>query len=130
MEATGYNKDKKVKIFKLVKARNSEDFIVIKKKYIHPMGSFIKAFIRDLSSREIQTNKQAQDDSTMQAIINRREVSKDMYLEYRRRGFKRPQVYNITGVDYFTDSTNEIKLTLSLVTQEITYDEEEGTEWQ
>ena len=130
MQQTSYNKDKNIKIFQIIKERTLEGFTVIKKKYIHPINKYLKAYIRDLSSKEIQTNKQAQDESTMQIIINRREITKDMYVEYRRRGFKNIQTYEINGIDYFTDSTNEIKLNVSLIKQELTFDEEEGTEWQ
>lgn len=123
-----YNKDKKVKIFYLTTTRDENGFKVTIKKYIHPIDKSLNAYIRDLSQKELQSNMQVQDSSTAIAIINRREINNTMYLEYKRRGMRK-QTYNINGVDYFDDSTNDIKLTISLVKQSITFDREEGTEW-
>lgn len=129
MPEKSYNKDKSIKIFYLETKRTEEGHTITIKKYIHPLNSYLKAYIRDLSQKERVSNLQIEDDSTALAIINRREVNNTMFLEYKRRNMK-PLTYNITGVDYYDDSTSEIKLFLSLVENQITYDEEEGIEWQ
>lgn len=125
MPEKAYNKDKKVKIFYLIKRRTEEGFTQTIKKYIHPLNKQLSAYIRDLSPKE----KQEKDESTLLAIINRRDVNNTMFLEYKRRGMS-VQTYNINGVDFYDDSSSEIKLTLSLVKNKIAYDIEEGTEWK
>lgn len=123
-----YNKDKKVKIFYLVTTRDEEGFKITIKKYIHPLNKSLSAYVRDLSQREVQANKQVQDDSTIQVVINRRPINNSMFVEYKRRGMD-VNTYNISGIDYYDDTTNDIKFNGSLVNQKLTYDKVEGTDW-
>ena len=46
-----YNKNRKVKIFKLISTRNGNGFEVITKKYIHPIDKYLKAYYKDLREK-------------------------------------------------------------------------------
>ena len=61
-------------------------------------------------------------------VINRRPINNSMFVEYKRRGMD-VNTYNISGIDYYDDTTNDIKFNGSLVNQKLTYDKVEGTDW-
>lgn len=122
-------KDRIIKIFQLTQVRELEALTKTIKKYIHPVDEGVKAYVRDLSSTEAKEYGQAADEETIYAIINRRNITKDMFVEFKRRGSKTYQTYNITGIDDFDGRENEIKLTLVKIKQTLDFDEEEGTPW-
>lgn len=124
-----YNKDRKIKIFSLIKERDADGFIITTKKYIHPNCKTLCAYYRDLRSSEIALNKQVLDDTEVMFIINRREIEKDMYIEYISRRTYGTTTYQITSIDSFDDSGNDIKIGAKKVNPP-TYDKVEGTRWQ
>ena len=99
-----YRLDKKIKIFKLNQDRDGA-YVVTVKKYIHPVDAKLCAYFRDLSQKEVNANKQSQDDSTAMFVINRRLVTQGMFIEYRRKTFGLT-TYQITGVDSWNDNSN------------------------
>lgn len=123
-----HDKNHRVKIFTIKTSRTDEGNLETTKKYIHPKNAFLWGYFRDLSSTEQQTNSQNQDEASARLIINRRAVTKEMYVEIKRETFG-TQTYQITGVDAYDDTDPEIKLTLTLVKNDIQYDGEEGTDW-
>ena len=130
MANSRYNKDEHIRIFYLLSARDENGFKITIKKYIHPINGFLWAYVRDLSQKEVQARKQVQNDATIQVRINRREITNDMFMEYKRPGMKNTNTYNISGIDFFDDSQSEIKFDGSLISQAITYDRVEGTDWK
>lgn len=122
-----YQLDKKIKIFKLQQDRDGA-YVVTIKKYIHPLNSKLCAYFRDLSQKEVNANKQSQDDSTAIFVINRRAVTQGMFIEYKRKTFGLI-TYQITGVDGWNDNSNLLKLNCKVVSNSINYTKEEGTDY-
>lgn len=121
-------KDRSIKIYSLVSTRDSEGFEVTIKKYIHPVDATLKAYFRQLKSTEVFINKQSGDDTEAMFIINRRVVEKDMFVEYMNRRTFGTETYQITGVDPYDDSGNDIKLSVKKVNPSV-YDFVEGADW-
>ena len=121
-------KDKHIKIFKLVTTRDSEGYEKTTKKYIHPIDSKLMAHYKDLRTSEIVANKQSQDDTEAIFTVNRRLITKDMYIEYNRRTFGLI-TYQITGVDGWDDTSGELKLGAKKLNAAPSYDNIEGTDW-
>ena len=117
-------KSSKIKIFTLEKKRDLDGFVSVVKSYIHPIDSNINAYIRDISSTEKISLGQELDVSIKEIVINKRKITKDMYVEFKG------QTYNILSIDSFDDLENEIKLRVVLVNNEIQFDSEEGSIWQ
>lgn len=124
-----YNKNRKVKIFKLVSTRNENGFEVITKKYIHPINKRLCAYFKELKSGEVAFNRQVEDDTEVIFIINRRNIDKDMYIEYIGRRTFGTTTYQITGIDPFDDTGYDMKVGAKKINPPA-YDNEEGTEWQ
>lgn len=124
-----YNKNRKVKIFKLISTRDASGFEIITKKYIHPIDKYLNAYYKDLRSSEINFNKQAEDVTEAMFVINRRVVEKDMYIEYIGRRTFGTTTYQITSIDSFDDTSYDMKIGVRKITPP-TFDFEEGTEWQ
>lgn len=122
-------KDRIIKIYQLTSRRELDALTKTIKKYIHPIDEGIKAYVRDQSSTEVQRNGQASDEETIYAIINRRNITKDMFVEYHHRGMEGYETYNVVGIDDYNGRDNEIRLTLVKIKQTIDFDEEEGTPW-
>lgn len=121
-------KDRSIKIYSLISTRDQDGFEVVTKKYIHPIDITLRAYFKQLKSSEIVANKQSQDETEAYFVINRRNVEKDMYVEYMNRRTFGTETYQVTGVDPYDDSGNEIKLTVKKVNPSI-YDYEEGVRW-
>ena len=124
-----YNKDRKVKIFKLISARNENGFEVITKKYIHPINKCLSAYFKELKSSELAFNRQVEDDTEVIFVINRRNIDKDMYIEYISRRTFGTTTYQITGVDSFDDTSYDMKVSAKKINPPA-YNNVEGTEWQ
>ena len=124
-----YIKDRKIKIFKLVTERDLDGFVKTTKKYIHPVCKTLSAYFRTLKSSEIALNKQVMDDTEAIFIINRRHIEKDMYIEYLSRRDYGTTTYQITSVDTYDDSGNDIKLNAKKVNPPV-YEDVEGTMWK
>ena len=124
-----YNKDKKIKIYQIISNRDSQGFITTIKRYIHPVNSYLCAYFKDLRSAEIAANRQVEDDTEAQFLINRRAVSKDMFIEFKRRTFGMT-TYQITGIDGYEDNSNELKLSVKKINSIPKYDIIEGTDWK
>lgn len=124
-----YNKDRKIKIFQLISARNENGFEVITKKYIHPIDKCLSAYFKDLRSSEIAFNRQAEDDTEVVFVINRRAIEKDMFIEYISRRTFGTTTYQITGIDSFDDTSYDMKVGAKKINPP-RYDLEEGTQWQ
>lgn len=124
-----YNKNRKIKIFQLLSLRNEQGFEVITKKYIHPIDKCLNAYYKDLRSTELYMNSQVEDDTEVIFIINRRNISKDMYIEYISRRTFGTTTYQITSIDSFDDTSYDMKVGAKKITPP-RYDKEEGTEWQ
>lgn len=122
-------KDRIIKIYQLTSRRELDALTKTIKKYIHPIDEGIKAYVRDQSSTEVQRNGQASDEEAIYAIINRRNITKDMFVEYHHRGMEGYETYNVVGIDDYNGRDNEIRLTLVKIKQTIDFDEEEGTPW-
>ena len=120
-------KDKNIKIFLLESKRNDKGFEIITKKYIHPLDSYLKAYFRTLSSFEINSNKQVQNDTTALFIINRRVITEDMFIERDRRTFGK-ETYQITSIDGYEDSSNDLKIGAKKIVAP-SYDLVEGSDW-
>ena len=124
-----YNKNRKVKIFHIVTTRNELGFEVAVKKYIHPIDKCLNAYFKDLRSSEIAFNKQAEDLTEVMFVLNRRPLSKDMFIEYISRRTYGTTTYQITSIDSFDDTSYDVKVGARQVNPP-RYDSEEGTEWQ
>ena len=74
-------------------------------------------------------NSQVEDDTEVIFIINRRNISKDMYIEYISRRTFGTTTYQITSIDSFDDTSYDMKVGAKKITPP-RYDKEEGTEWQ
>lgn len=124
-----YNKNRKIKIFKLLSARNENGFEVITKKYIHPIDKCLNAYFKDLRSSDIYMNRQVENDSEVLFVINRRAIDTDMFIEYISRRTFGTTTYQITGIDSFDDTSYDMKVSAKKINPP-RYDNEEGTEWQ
>lgn len=69
------------------------------KEYIHSKNSFLKANVRQLSANEQAVAGAIHDSSDIEFTINRRNISVDMFVEFKRFGVER--VYQMSGVDNF-----------------------------
>lgn len=87
-------KNHKIRIFQEIEMHNGTI-----KKYIHKKNTFLKADVRQLSSNEQAVAGAIHDSSDIEFIINRRNISVDMFVEFKRFGVER--VYQISGVDNF-----------------------------
>lgn len=124
-----YNKNRKVKIFKIVTSRNEQGFEIATKKYIHPLDKCLSAYFKDLRSSEQAFNRQAEDLTEVVFVLNRRVLEKDMYIEYISRRTYGTTTYQITSIDNFDDTSYDVKVGARKVNPP-TYDNVEGTEWQ
>lgn len=124
-----YNKNRKVKIFRIITTRDANGFEVAVKKYIHPIDKCLNAYFKDLRSSEIAMNKQAEDLTEVMFVLNRRPLAKDMYIEYISRRTYGTTTYQVTSIDNFDDTSYDVKVGARKVNPPA-YDSEEGTEWQ
>jgi SPP1 family predicted phage head-tail adaptor len=74
------------------------------KEYIHPQGTVLKAYARQLSSNEQHQEEATQDWATIEFVINYREISVDMFIEYDGN------VYSINSKDGLGLYKTELKL--------------------
>jgi len=91
-------KDKRIKIYYEVQRGQL-------KRYIHPPSEYLKAYVRQLSAYEQNMDDAIQDGSEIEFVINPRQVSVDMYIEFLG------DTYQITSVDRYEFYTNnELKI--------------------
>lgn len=96
-------KDKKIRIFKEdTLFHEGHNFAV--KQYIHSYGTYLKAYVRQLSANERSNNLGLQDGSDIEFIINHRKVEIDMFIEFNGK------LYQIAGVDEYEFYVGDLKL--------------------
>lgn len=100
-----YVKDKQIKIYF---ERDSEDGII--KHYIHPIDSYLKAYVRQIASFETSYEQAMHDTSQLIFIINNRNIRTDMFIEFNNK------TYNINSIDNYEFYKNN---NLKLITSEI-----------
>jgi head-tail adaptor len=109
-------KDKIIKIYQ----ETTKDKGVLR-EYIHPKDSYIKAYIRQLSSSERYLNRAEVDGSEIEIVINKRDVHPDMYIEFGEKH------YQIGPLDHFEFYNTEVKFRAKEITprkpQVVTYEE-------
>lgn len=82
-------KDKKIKIFKEIETEQGTI-----KEYIHPLNIYLRASVRPLSTYE-RNNAQAQgDNQEFEFIVNNRNITPDMLLEYKNDVYKISYIYS------------------------------------
>ena len=96
------HKDKTIKIF--FETETSTGTI---KEYIHPFGTTIKAYVRQLSANEQASANAVQDSSDIEFTINKRDIKPDMFVEYFN-GFE-TKVYQVGSRDNFEFYNTEVK---------------------
>ena len=69
------------------------------KKYIHPEGTYLKAYVRQLSANEQNVADALHNSSEIEFVVNHRKLGLDMFVEFKRFGIKK--TYQISGVDEF-----------------------------
>lgn len=87
-------KNHNIRIFQEVETMDG-----VTKQYIHKENTFLKAYVRQLSSNEQNIAGAIQDSSDIEFVINKREIALDMFVEFKRFGIDR--VYQISGIDEF-----------------------------
>lgn len=108
--------DRKISIFKLTE---NEDGIRTKVS----VATNIRASFRQLSDDERVSTHENGTDSTVQFVINRRNVSTDMFVLYKRKTFG-DSVYQVTSIDPFDDHDSTITLKCKLVEHQLDYEKE------
>ena len=103
-------KDKKIRIFKEIQTKPG-----LIKHYIHPNGTYLNAYVRQLSATEQNQANAIQDGSAIQFVINNREVKTDMYVEFRDK------TYQMGPPDNFEFYNTEIKFIAYEVTPKDDY---------
>jgi head-tail adaptor len=98
-------KDKQIKIY-----RETDSGKGVERQYIHPKDSFIKAYIRQLSSQERYLNSAEVDGSEIEIVINQRDVHPDMYIVFKDKH------YQIGPLDRFEFYNTEVKFRAREVT--------------
>jgi len=93
------NKNRKILIFKEIETKTG-----VIKQYIHPEGTSIKAYVRQLSGNEQNSLEGVQNASVIEFVINQRKVEMDMFIEFQDK------VYGIDGDDDGEFYNTEIKL--------------------
>lgn len=115
-------KDRNIKVYyELNNKVNGE--VVATKVYIHPKETFIKAYVRQLSSQETAVAKSNQDASTVEMIVNPRRYLVDMYVEFNNK------TYQITSIDNLEFNGTEMKLRMKEVNQK-NFDVTKWEDWK
>ena len=110
-------KDKKIRIF----FESLQDDKLIK-HYIHPEGTFLNAYVRQLSANEQTAANAIRDGSAIQFLINHRNVKTDMFVEFRDK------VYQMGPPDMFEFNKTDIKfIAFEVIPKE--YDLVEWSDW-
>lgn len=112
-------KDKRIRIFKEI---HLEEGTV--KRYIHPEGTILYAYVRQLSATEQNSFNAIQDGSAIEFNINQREIAPDMYVEFKGR------VYQMGPADRFEFYNTDIKFIAYEVNQREDYLRIEWEDWQ
>lgn len=106
------NKDKKIKIFIRVDEQLPTGDTITKKVYLQKKDSYIKAYIRSLSTKERLTSNNVQPSNEVELTINYRkslERKQEVYVEYK------DWTYAITGIDNLDFRRTEMKITAKSV---------------
>lgn len=103
-------KDKQIRVFQEIE---SEAGTI--KRYIHPAGTYLKAYVRQLSANEQNTANAVQDASDIEFVINKRQIKPDMFVEFFD-GFE-TKTYQVGSRDNFEFYNTEIKFRAYLVNQ-------------
>jgi len=77
MQKMRKNKDKNIRIFYELETETGTVRV-----YIHPSGTVIKAYVRQLSANERATADAVQDSSDIEFTINKRNIKTDMYVDF------------------------------------------------
>ena len=93
------NKNREIKIFREIETKTG-----VIKEYIHPSGTIIKAYVRQLSGNEQNSLEAVQNNVVIEFVINSRTIEIDMFIEFN------DNVYGIDGSDNFEFYATEIKL--------------------
>lgn len=121
------NKDKFVKIYRLVKKRSTiegKSTVIVTKEYLHPQDQGIRAYIRQLSATERFESSAHQDSREYEVVINYRVgVTVDCYLEYRG------MVLKVAGVDGYELKNAELKLRVHEQSPDEEAQETTGKDW-
>ena len=111
-------KDKKIKIFMEVPSEFG-----VTKKYIHPEGTSLNAYIRQLSATEQNTANAIQDGSAIEFVINNRKIKTDMHVEFKGK------TYQMGPPDNFEFYKTEVKFIAYEVNPRDDYIATEWSEW-
>lgn len=121
------NKDRRVKIFKIIKKRYPQDphNEVIVKEYLHPAAKSLCAYVRQLVSKEEFTSEAHKDSSNYLVVINFREgIDLDCYVEFKDKTMK------AVGVDGYEQRDLELKITCQVITDDLEFNETRDREWK
>lgn len=112
-------KDKSIRIFR--EDQTQEGIIKI---YIHPENTFLKAYVRQLSTSELLAFNAVLDGSAIEFTINFREISPTMFVEFRGK------TYQIGPADRFEFYDRELKFIGYEITPRDDYIKIEYEEWK
>lgn len=116
------NKTKCIKIF-YERVSKVDGITYPVKHYIHPQNTKLYAYVRNLSQNEINSNSAVYDTSSIQVIMNYRQLNNDMFIEFRNK------TYQLIGdPDEFDFKETEIKLLCKRVVEK-DYDIVEYEDW-
>ena len=119
------NKDRRVKIFKIIKKRYPlEHTEVMTKEYLHPVEQSLHAYVRQIVSKEEFTSEAHKDSSNYLVVINFRDgIDLDCYIEFKGITLK------AVGIDGYEQRGLEIKITCQVITDDLEFNEIRGKEW-
>jgi len=93
------NKHRNILIFREIESKTGTI-----KEYIHPYGTIIKAYVRQLSGNEQNSLDATQNSAIIEFVINSRAIEIDMFIEFNNK------VYGIDGTDDLEFFNTEIHL--------------------
>ena len=93
------NKHRDILIFREIEGKTGTI-----KEYIHPNGTIIKAYVRQLSGNEQNSLEGVQNSAIIEFVINSRTIEVDMFIEFKNK------VYGIGGTDPLEFFNTEIHL--------------------
>lgn len=100
-------KPHRVKIFHEVTVE-TEGYTSKIKEYIHPEGTYLSAYVRQVSMKESESGG-SYDGSDIEVVLNNRELDQTMFIEFKG------QTYQLGAPDHFEFLNTDIKVRASKV---------------